>query len=193
MINKGINPLELIETHNKKKEARIQIYEEIFQKCCEKIKYVNDTLYGKECKFTVPFVRWGLPFYHMNAVVLYVMIKLRGLGFRVTHLQQNVIYISWQSIVQNFSNPMEFSFEMDEIQPNVEAKVETFGGDERFDHIEKHGCGGDCCKKNTQPKKINRKQRLELERQRQQDEIRGVLAKNVSSKHSSNRHKSYNY
>jgi len=189
MDKKGINPLDLIDTHNKKKEARIQIYEEIYEKCCQKIRYVNDVLYAKECTFSIPFVRWGLPFYHMNAVVLYIMIKLRGLGFRVSHMNENKIYISWQNIVQSLSNPMEFRFEMDEVEKTATPEKEaiTFGGDERFDHLEKHGCGGDCCKKNPKRDKLSRKQRLELERQRQQDEIKSVLTKTNGSSRRSRR------
>ncbi len=183
MDKKGINPLELIDTHNKKKEARIQIYEEIYEKCCQKIRYVNDVLYAKECTFSIPFVRWGLPFYHINAVILYIMIKLRGLGFRVTHVNDNKIFINWQNIVQSLSNPKEFRFEIDEVDTKTpEKKTVDFMGDERFDHLEKNGCGGDCCKKSTKKDKMSKKQRLELERQRQQDEIKSVLTKTHTSK-----------
>lgn len=192
MERKGINPLELIDTHNKKKEARIKIYEEIFEKCCQKIRYVNDTLYAKECRFTVPYVRWGLPFYHINAVVLYIMIKLRGQGFKVSRVPPNTIYIDWKNIVESFSSPMEFRFEMDEVESTTpDVKSVSFGGDERFDNLEKEGCGGDCCKKGPKHKKINRKQRLELERQHQQDEIKTVLARNGSSDHSSRSSRHY--
>ena len=190
MDKKGINPLELIDTHNKKKEARIQIYEEIYEKCCQKIRYVNDVLYAKECTFSIPFVRWGLPFYHINAVILYIMIKLRGLGFRVTHINENQIFISWKNIVQSLSSPMEFRFEMDEVETTTpEKKTVDFGGDERFDHLEKHGCGGDCCKKNPKKDKLSKKQRLELDRQRQQDEIKSVLTKTKNSSSQKSKHR----
>lgn len=173
----GINPLDLIETHTKKKEARLKIYEEIYEKCCQKIYYVNNTLYGKECKFEVPYVRWGLPFYHINAVLLYIMIKLRGQGFKVRTLPPNAIHIDWHNILETFSAPMEFKFEMDEPErtgtPNI--KSVSVVGDDRFDDLDKNGCGGDCCKKRPE-KPVSKKQRLELERQRQQDEIKSVLA-----------------
>lgn len=185
MITKNdINPLDLIETHTKKKEARIEIYEQIYEKCCQKIKYINDVLYAKECRFEVPYVRWGLPFYHINAVVLYIMIKLRGKGFKVTRIPPNTIYIDWRNIVETFSNPIEFRFEMDETTETAtpDMKSVSLGGDDRFDKMEKHGCGGDCCKKKPE-KPISKKHRLELERQRQQDDIKSVLASKSSRSH----------
>lgn len=190
MNTRDIDPLELIETHDRKKQFRIQIYEDIYSKCCQKIRYVNDVLYKKECTFNVPEVRWGLPRYHIHAVLSYILIKLRGKGFHVAYIPPTQIYINWRKIVDTLSSPSPVVYEFDLKESTVPKPTNTkLGGDERFERLERDGCGGDCCTKSSPKKKhISRKQRLELARQRNQEEIKSILR---SKEGGSSRHKSH--
>lgn len=193
--NRGdIDVNDLIVTHNKRKDTRLKIYDEIYKKCCNKIKYINDTLLERECYFSIPRFRWGLPLYQHKAALGFIMIKLRGKGFDVKFVEsyENSIYINWHKLVEqamNDSYPGRFEHRQDadgismDIADTTVPKPDNIPvKDERFQKLAHEGCGGDCCKtKNasfedhTKSRGATRKQRLELARQQQQHRIQDLL------------------
>lgn len=178
---------DLITTHNTRKRTRLKVYNEIYSKCCNKIKYINDVLLERECKFTIPRFRWGLPLFQHKAALGFVMIRLRGKGFDVKYIDNDKIYINWNKLVESVVNDSypAIKYSADGIRIDVaDTTVPKPSNikDERFNKMEQEGCGGECCKAKKQDLKKNRpiikKQRLELARQQQQSKIRHMLKYN---------------
>jgi hypothetical protein len=184
-----LNVADLVITHNKRKDTRLKVYNQIYQKCVNKIKYINDVLLEREAYFSIPTFRWGLPFYQHKAALGFIMIKLRGKGFDVHYVDDGTIYINWNKLVEtamNDSYPARQlasadGIAMDIADTTVPKPSNIAIKDDRFHKLETEGCGGECCteKKITsmdpQHKRVNKKQRLEAARQQQQSRIRDML------------------
>ncbi len=171
-----INTSALLDTHTKRRNQRAKIYERVYRKCCQRIRHTNDILYAKECIFNVPEVQlWGgIPRYQVNAVLGYIMLRLKQKGFEVRLFPPNGILINWAKVVSgDTADKAESSFtlryQLDEVNTAVPKLDHVASVQERMIH---EGCQGDCCNDpNRPPKVINRKQQLELERRKQQIEI----------------------
>lgn len=179
-----IDVTQLVTTHNKRKDTRLKIYSDIYSKCCNKIRYVNDVLFARECYFSIPTVRWGLPLYQHKAALGYVMIKLRGKGMEVSYDSDNTLYINWNKLIESAMNDNYPAYkmstdgiEMDIADTTVPKPDNIPSKDERFDKLENLGCGGDCCKEKSsnEVKPLSKNQRLEIARQQQQYKIENLL------------------
>ena len=179
-IGEDIDTDQLISAHSKRKEQRSIVYERMYRKCCHRIRYANDVQYAKECFFSVPEVQlWGgIPRYQRNAVIAYIMIRLRQKGFTVRYQPPHGVWVSWRDLVAGA--PIDFrpkekviEYELDETTTTVPKQLsyeETPA--QRLLH---EGCKKDCCKGRPKRKKLSRRQKLEMERRKQQEEIEKVI------------------
>lgn len=201
-LGKDIDVNELVGTHNKRKEQRTQIYEMMYRKCCHRIRYANDVQYVKECYFKVPEVQlWGgVPRYHLNAVLGYIMIRLKQKGFDVKFMPPDGVLINWGRIVNRDARPAtviqkQNHFDDLPIKPSQppQEKVIRYELDETTtksrkpdganatatDRLLHHGCKRDCCSSGSTSSTSRldaRHAREELERRRQQDDIERLIA-----------------
>jgi hypothetical protein len=187
--DEDINVENLVITHNRRKDTRLKVYNKIYTKCVNKIKYINDVLLERDCYFSIPHFRWGLPFYQHKAALGFIMIKLRGKGFEVKYVNDDAIYINWNKIVEsamNDSYPARHlasidGVEMDIGDTTVPKPSNVTMKDDRFHKLEMEGCGGECCQdkkiqaQDPERKRVTKKQHLEIARQQQQSRIQDLL------------------
>lgn len=95
---------DLQKVHEERQKKHLRLYDTIFQKCSNKIKYTNNKLYKQNCIFEVPTVMWGLPIYNLKQCVVYLMVKLRSLGFITKYCHPNYLFISWSKQQNNSNN-----------------------------------------------------------------------------------------
>lgn len=88
---------ELYNAHDERENRINQIYHDIFNSCCTKIKFVNDNFFRKQTTFKVPSVLWGAPLFNVKACIAYIMVNLRQKGFRVQFYPPTFLVINWQS------------------------------------------------------------------------------------------------
>lgn len=84
--------------HNEiaKREHRKQnIYNKIFEKCCNRIMTVNIKSNDCYCLFVVPSFVFGVPLYNVTQCIIYVMQNLIDKGFKVQYTHPNLLYINW--------------------------------------------------------------------------------------------------
>ena len=80
----------------KKEEARIKIYNEIYGKCCQRIKHYLDKNLNT-CYYSVPLFKIGYPLYDVKACTCYLILKIRKAGLDVTYYSPNILYINWEN------------------------------------------------------------------------------------------------
>lgn len=191
-IGDDINVGDLVGAHNYRREQRAQVYEMMYRKCCSRIRHANDIQYSREVIFYVPEVQlWnGVPRYQINAVIGYIMIKLKQKGFDVKFQAPNAILINWERLVAGQvqlgdmnvgpdGRPLEkeVRFSLDEVKTQMRPHDQGRTPAERLIHT---ACQGDCCTKSNDPNRgsvESRSARAELERRRQQEEIDRLIAK----------------
>jgi len=103
----------LVGVHQKRSNARKKIYEDIYLGCCKKIELTNDILKARTCKFHVPYARFGLPLYHVNACSTYLLLRLHDQGFQIKFVPPNQLYISWERIVKERLSLTTKTFKLD--------------------------------------------------------------------------------
>lgn len=187
-LGEDIDTTELITAHNRRREQRAKVYERIYRKCCHRIRYANDVQYVRECYFQVPEVQlWGgVPRYQINAVIAYIMIRLKQKGFDVRFHPPDGVMINWSRLVAGDSAALSFApsenkgervirYELDEELSKAKPLDQVATPAERLVH---RGCKGDCCTNPDvmKPKRVSRRKQIELERRRQQDEIDRLIA-----------------
>ena len=185
-LGADIDTSDLITAHNRRREQRVKVYERIYRKCCHRIRYANDVQYVCECYFKVPEVQlWGgVPRYQINAVVAYMMIRLKQKGFDVRYHPPGGLMINWTRLVagdqaglvyQDMKKERVIRYELDEDTTKADPLDQVATPAERLLH---RGCKGDCCTQPDamKPKRVARHKRLELERRKQQDEIDRLIA-----------------
>ena len=188
--NTDLNVEDLIVTHNKRKSTRLKVYNKIYSKCCNKLKYINDVLLERECYFSTPGFSWELPLYQPKAALGFVMVKLRGKGFDVKYVDNDKIYINWNKLVESAMNDNYPASKLNADGISVDIADTTVPKptniplkDERFNKFDIEGCGGDCCKNGNgnggdsshSTPKVSKQQKLELARQQQQYRIKNML------------------
>lgn len=187
-LGEDIETTDLITAHNKRREQRLQVYERVYRKCCHRIRYANDVQYTKECFFQVPEVQlWGgVPRYQLNAVIAYIMLKLKQKGFDVRYVAPDGVMVNWGRMVagdqaglvyQSLERKQEsrvIRYELDEETTSAKPLDHLTTPGERLLH---DGCKGECCVGGGQkPQRVTRQRREEIERMRQQDEISRLIA-----------------
>lgn len=182
-IGEDINVGSLVGAHSKRREQRQQIYEMVYRKCCHRIRYANDVQYVKECIFRVPEVQlWnGVPRYQTNAVISYIMIRLKQKGFDVKFQRPDGVLVNWQRLVSGeksvpASEQTEIRFKLDEEATTVKPLDQMATPAERLVH---DSCKGDCCTKPDpmRPDAVSKAAQKEMERRRQQEEIDRLINK----------------
>ena len=91
-----INIYELQANIRKRKQNNKKIYNNILNRCIQKIKIAarNETT---ECVYQIPTMIMGLPLYDLTKCTEFVIEKLTKKGFQIMALQ-NSIFISWKEI-----------------------------------------------------------------------------------------------
>ena len=89
-----LNIKELYSTINSKNIKRMEIYDDILQKCHSKIKY-NSNLERTYCFFQIPEFIIGIPIYNINELRIYIMNSLKKDGFEYLYVEPNWLFISW--------------------------------------------------------------------------------------------------
>lgn len=94
MLN--INSLhdEILEREAKKE----LIYEEVFKKVVDKIKFTNKKSNDCFLMYSIPNYIYGVPRYDLQPCLAYIMKKLTDKYFRVTFYAPNILFISWQHL-----------------------------------------------------------------------------------------------
>lgn len=94
MLN--INSLhdEILEREAKKE----LIYEEVFKKVVDKIKFTNKKSNDCFLMYSCPNYIYGVPRYDLQPCLAYIMKKLTDKYFRVTFYAPNILFISWQHL-----------------------------------------------------------------------------------------------
>lgn len=90
-----LNIVELNKVHENRKKQKEEVYKYVYNKICERIKYLNNQLYLKECTYDIPNIIWGYPIYDIQACVCYIMVKLRKDEIFVQYIYPRRLYISW--------------------------------------------------------------------------------------------------
>lgn len=79
------------------RQAKInKIYESVFRKAVDRVKYINSQSTNCECLFTIPAFMFGVPLYNLNFCRQYVIARLEDHNFFVRVSPPNIIYISWK-------------------------------------------------------------------------------------------------
>ena len=104
MINIHNLHKEILEREGKKNK----IYEQVYLKAINKIKYTNKYSDSCYCLFQCPNVIYGSPLYDINACIMYIMKKLMDNYFTVQYAEPNLIFISWQNIPRKQVNKNPF-------------------------------------------------------------------------------------
>lgn len=73
-----------------------RIYEQVFRKVVDKIKYVNSQSTECQCLYTLPAFMFGVPLYEINACRDYILARLNAHHFSTNFMPPNIIYINWQ-------------------------------------------------------------------------------------------------
>ena len=89
-----INMKELYNTINEKTLKRMETYDDILQKCHQRIKY-NSKLEKTYCFFQIPSFIIGVPIYDTNEMKLYIINSLKKNGFELLYIEPNWLFITW--------------------------------------------------------------------------------------------------
>jgi hypothetical protein len=83
-----------------KKHKRHKIYETIYDKVTNKIKFTNSNTENCYCIFQFKKLEYGLPSYDINECISYISEKLRKNHFKIGLIGNNQIIISWLHILE---------------------------------------------------------------------------------------------
>jgi hypothetical protein len=73
-----------------------RIYEQVFRRVVDKIKYNNSQSVACQCLYTLPAFMFGVPLYEINACREYIISRLNDHHFYTSYMPPNIIYINWQ-------------------------------------------------------------------------------------------------
>jgi hypothetical protein len=98
--NKMLNLHELIEPHNRKKNIKIQLFEDILGKCHSVIlKYAKEHQL-QYCNYSIPKFIVGKPPYNFDELKHFLIRNLNNNGFYVED-QSNRLFIAWDEAHRN--------------------------------------------------------------------------------------------
>ncbi len=86
---------QLNRVHADRDKNRRAVYESVYYRCRDKILYVNNNLYQKECWYKIPSIVWGLPLFNVKGCICYLMLRFKKQEFKVRYKHPNWIHISW--------------------------------------------------------------------------------------------------
>jgi len=79
------------------RQAKVnRIYEQVFRRVVDKIKYTNSQSPACQCLYTLPAFMFGVPLYEINACRDYIISRLNDHHFYTNYMPPNIIYINWQ-------------------------------------------------------------------------------------------------
>ena len=90
-----LNIKDLYSTINSKNVKRMEIYDNILQKCHQRIKY-NSTMERVYCFFQIPEFIIGVPIYNVEELKVYIMNSLKKDGFDYLYVDPNWLFITWE-------------------------------------------------------------------------------------------------
>ena len=80
---------------DKKEKRKLRVFNEVLQKCHQRIVTVVKKTGDSFCFFIVPTCIFGVPLYNTVSCVLYLVEQLIKNGFDVKYTHPNLLYISW--------------------------------------------------------------------------------------------------
>lgn len=128
-----LNLYELAETHRKKQEYKLRVYEKILCQCHRRIKY-SASQDKTECIFVVPKYQFGLPVYNLKACFLFIYIKLKKNGFDVAGFPPNTIHISWKKYFDKYCYNENLAYN-DNALPKIEKPQSISNINNRYNRI----------------------------------------------------------
>lgn len=84
----------------KRESKKIKTYQNVLEKCYERIKTVNSKSNDCYCLYICPTVIFGFPLYNITKCIIYIMDDLIKNGFKVSYTHPNLLYISWKENVK---------------------------------------------------------------------------------------------
>ena len=88
----------LYEMKNKKDKRKNFIFDEIIEKCHNKIRCSSKTNpYDQWCYFVIPKFVLGIPMYNFDQCKHYIITSLTENGLAVNYIDPNLLYISWDT------------------------------------------------------------------------------------------------
>lgn len=119
-----ISTSELKQVHEDRKKAQRETYRKIYLQVCDKIDKVNKQFYVKNCTYHIPVMMWGLPLYKMEECLIYIRWRLKKKGIVTKFTYPNLLYISWEKIVDSKASTIEKIAEKDEEKSRKHEYVE---------------------------------------------------------------------
>ena len=80
---------------DKKEKRKLRVFNEVLNKCHQRIVTIVKKTGDSWCFFVVPTCIFGVPLYDTTPCVLYLVEQLIKNGFDVKYTHPNLLYISW--------------------------------------------------------------------------------------------------
>jgi hypothetical protein len=87
---------ELSKVQKSKEETKKEVYDIILERAVKRVKFINKNSNAKKIWFLVPSIIPGKPIFNMEDCVIYLVSKLREMGFESFAKSPNHIFISWE-------------------------------------------------------------------------------------------------
>ena len=91
-----LNINDLYSKQEEKENNKKEIYDNVLQKCHNKIKTSSKMHpYNHWCYFVIPTFMYGIPFYNKSECINYLYTNLTNNGFKITYTHPNLFIITW--------------------------------------------------------------------------------------------------
>lgn len=123
-----INIDELYQKKRQRAETRSKIYDNVLQKCHNKIRYSSNLYIEQEYTyFSVPNILLGYPLFNKEECSKYIITQLLKNGFMVKYLGDGLIFICWKKTnTSHKQKKIKFNLEKNQyIQPSSTKVIST--------------------------------------------------------------------
>lgn len=86
---------DVYQIHAKRQQRRIQTYLQVLARCQRRIISAAE-MDQFETMFAVPAYLVGEPLFNLKTCLIFLMMKLRRIGFQVSFVAPNHLHISWR-------------------------------------------------------------------------------------------------
>ncbi len=118
--NEKLSLDELYDRRREVEENRMNIYRKLLNRVHTKIKMTaKNNLNQQYLFYVVPEVVLGIPKYHVNTCISYIIEKLVDNGFHVKYTHPNLLFISWTHYIP--------SYKRQEIKLKTGVNIDGFG------------------------------------------------------------------
>ena len=115
---------------DKKEKRKLRVFNEVLQKCHQRIVTIVKKTGDSFCFFIVPTCIFGVPLYNTTSCVLYLVEQLIKNGFDVKYTHPNLLYISWfhrqnRQTNNNLMNPINkpnlLTYDKQQVKNNIKV------------------------------------------------------------------------